>query len=97
MPGRAVRMPRGTCVGGTDVCAVKENVFHSRCRPVGRGGSRGFARTPLFTSKIFYIHRLSVYFKCPIVLKWSTSLAAIENHHCPNESGCSYASLFVEN
>ena len=33
---------------------------------------------------------------CPIVLKWSTSLTAIENHHHPNESGCSYVSLFVE-
>ena len=25
-------------------------------RPVGRGGSRGFERTPLLTSKRFYIH-----------------------------------------
>ena len=65
-------------------------------RPVGRGGSRGFARTPLFTSKRFYMHRLTVHFKCPTVWKWSTSLAAIENHRCPNESDYSYASFFVE-
>ena len=25
-------------------------------RPVGRGGLRGFERTPLLTSKTFYIH-----------------------------------------
>ena len=31
-------------------------------RPVGRRGSRGFARTHLLTSKKFYIHRLTVYF-----------------------------------
>ena len=31
-----------------------------------------------------------VHFKCPTVWTWSTS------HRCPNESGCSYARLFVE-
>ena len=60
------------------------------------GGSRGFARTPLLISKRFYIHRLAVHFKCPTVRKWSSSLASIENHRCPNESGYSYASSFVE-
>ena len=38
-------------------------------RPVGRGGSRGFKRTPLFTSNRFYIHCLTVHFKCPTVWK----------------------------
>ena len=54
-------------------------------------GSRGF----VLTSKTFYMHRLTVHFKGPTVWKWFTSLAAIENHRCPNESVCSYASLFV--
>jgi len=29
---------------------------YSPSRPVGRGGSRGFARTPLLASKRFCIH-----------------------------------------
>ena len=36
-------------------------------RPVGRGGSRGFGRTPLLASKRFHMHRLTVHFKCPTV------------------------------
>ena len=47
---------------------------------------------PFDLQKILY----TPHFMCPTVWKWSTSLAAIENHRCPNESGCSYASLFVE-
>ena len=30
-----------------------------------------------------------MHFKCLTVEKWSTSLDATKNHHCPNESGCS--------
>ena len=64
-------------------------------RPVGRGGSRGFARTPLLASKRFYTHCFNcTLFKCLTIGKWSTSsLAAIENHRCPSKSGCSYADL----
>ena len=65
-------------------------------RPVGRGGSRGFARTPLLASIRFYIHGLTVHFKCPTIWNWFTSLAAIENHSRSNECGCSYSSLFME-
>ena len=32
----------------------------------------------------------AVHFEYPTVWKWSTSLAAMENHHCPNVSGCDY-------
>ena len=62
----------------------------------GGGGSRGFTQTPLLTSKRFYEHLLTVHFKCPTIWKWFTSFVAIENHHCSNKSGCSYASLFME-
>ena len=34
--------------------------------PVGRGGSRGFARTLLLASKR-NLHRLTVHFKCPTI------------------------------
>ena len=61
-------------------------------RPVGRGGSRGFARTPLLAPKRFYIHCYSTFW----VPYRSTSLAAIENYRCPSKSGCSYAGLFLE-
>ena len=65
-------------------------------RPVGRGGSRGFARTPLVASKGFFIHHITAHFKCPTVGNWSTSsLAAIENHR-KNKSGCSCTCLFIE-
>ena len=36
-------------------------VVHMKCRPVGRGGSRGFARTPLLAPKRFYIHCYSTF------------------------------------
>ena len=54
------------------------------CRPVGSGGSRGSARTPFWPPKDF------IY--CPFLSalpfeNWSTSFAAIENHHRPNECG----------
>ena len=63
-------------------------------RPVGRGGSSGFERTPLLASRRFIYTALTVHFKCPTVRKWSTSsLTAIENHRCPSKSGCSYAGL----
>ena len=66
-------------------------------RPVGRGSSRGFARTPLLASKRFIYTALTVHFKWLTIGKWSTSsLAAIENHRCPSKSGCSYAGLFLE-
>ena len=58
-------------------------------RPVGRGGSRGFARTPLLAPKRFYMQCYSTFY-------WSTSLAAIENYRCPSKSGCSYAGFFLE-
>ena len=57
-----------------------------------QGGFEGGCSNLPFTSKRCYIHRLTVHFKCPTV----TSLAAIENHRCPNESGCNYTSLFIE-
>ena len=38
-----------------------------------------------------FIHRLAVHFKFYAVCRWSTSLAAIENHHCPNKFGYNYA------
>ena len=51
----------------------------------------------LLASKRFYIHRLTVHFKCPTIWKWSTSLAIIiENHHFPNRIGYSYVSWFME-
>ena len=45
--------------------------------------------------KILYTP-LNCKFKCPTVSKWSTSLTAFENYRCPNVSGCSHASLFME-
>ena len=58
------------------------------------GGSKGFARIPLLDSKRFCF---TVQLKCATVWKWSTSLAAIENHHRPSKCGCSYATrLFTE-
>ena len=86
---------------GLNMCMVKrlgtfsEDGCHFwQSKTIGRGCSRGFARTPLLGSKWFYIHRLTVYFKCPTVWKWFTSLAAIENHCLQNGSGSgsSYAS-----
>ena len=61
------------------------------------GGGGGFEGVrSLLASKRFYIHRLHIL--SPLHLKVvHYSLAAIENHSCPNESGCSYASsLFTE-
>ena len=44
------------------------------CQARRQGGSRGFARTPLLTSKRFYVHHLTVHFKRPTVWKRSSSL-----------------------
>ena len=41
-------------------------------RPVGKWGVLGGSLNP---SKRFYIHHLTVYFKCLTVWRWSTSLA----------------------
>ena len=43
------------------------NVLQRRSRPVGRGGSRGFERTHLLTSKRFYIHLQTVHFSYPTI------------------------------
>ena len=72
-----------------------------RLRPIAReGGSRGFevvcSNPPFLASKRFYMHRLTVHFKCPTVWNWSTSLDAIENYCRQNNSSCSYASLLME-
>ena len=52
-------------------CLAKQAKLSSRgpskTRPVGREGSRGFARTPLLVSERFYIHRLTLHFKYPTV------------------------------
>ena len=53
-------------------------------RPVGRGGSRGFARTPLLASKRFYMHRLTVHFECPTVRNWFSCFHSM-NHHRPKK------------
>ena len=54
-------------------------------------GFEWFTWTPLLVSKDLYT-TLN-----PTVCKCSTSFAAIENHQCPNEFGCRYATcLFVE-
>ena len=42
-------------------------ITDNHTRPVGRGDSTGFARAPLLTAKRFYIHRLTVHFKCPTI------------------------------
>ena len=44
-------------VEGFVLCTVGKMAQDVGIRPVGRGGSRGFARTPLFASKSFYMHR----------------------------------------
>ena len=41
-----------------------------------------------------FTHRLAMHFKYPTVCKWST--AAIENHRCPSELGCSYTPRFFQ-
>ena len=63
-------------------------------RPVGRGGSRGFVRTPFLAPKRFYIHCYSTFL---VPYRSTSSLAAIENYRCPSKSGCSYAldSMFL--
>ena len=38
-----------------------------------------------------FIHHLAVHFKFFTVCRWSTSLSAIENHHCSNKFGYNYA------
>ena len=58
-------------------------LFNSR--PVGRGGSRGFVRTPLLASKRFYMYRLTVHFECPTVRNWFSSFHAIETHRRPKK------------
>ena len=66
-------------------------------RPVSKGGSRGFAQTPLLISKRFYIHRLIVHLKCPTFWKGPLVLLLLRITAVHwNESGCSYASLFME-
>ena len=76
------------------------SVIHYSYRPIGRGGLGGgggvHSNSPFGILKIFDIHRLTAHFKCPTIRKWSTSLAAIEKHCCPNESGCSSANLLME-
>ena len=61
-------------------------------RPVGRGGVRwGSSEPPFWPQKILNTAQLYISVSAlPFVSKWSTSFAAIENHHCPNEFGCSY-------
>ena len=73
-------------------CLIQD---HNAFKPVGRGGVRGGSSEPPFDLQKNYYTPLT---KCPTVWKWSNSLPAIENHCCPNESGCSrlYASLFTE-
>ena len=49
---------------------TEKGIKYIHCRPIGRGGLRGFTRTPLLTSKRFYMHRLrylTVSFKSPTV------------------------------
>ena len=61
------------------------------CRPVGRGGSRGFARTPLFDlQKILY-----ALLNCTFEIGSLASML-LTNHRHQNKPGCSYASLFME-
>ena len=63
-------------------------------RPVARKGCEGVhLNLPFGLQKVLYTvyTLLSNTFQVPYVCKWSTSLAAIEIHHCPNEFGCSYA------
>ena len=54
-------------------------------RPVGRGSLE-----PTFWSP------KDLYILSALPFGSGTSLAAIENHRCPNKSGCSYAALFTE-
>ena len=58
-------------------------------RPTGTGGFEGVRANP--PKDFIYIHLLTVHFKCRTIRKWSTSLATIKNHCCPNKSGCSYS------
>ena len=44
------------------------------CQAHRQGGSKGFARNPLLSSKKLYIHSLIVHFKCPTV--WSSPLVS---------------------
>ena len=64
---------------------------HSRPAGRSRGLEEVHSNPPLLTSKYT---ALTVHFRCPTVWKWSTSLAAFENHCCQNLSGCCYANFF---
>ena len=65
---------------------------------MGGGGGGGSLKPHFWPPKGFIYTALTVHFKCPTIGKWSTSsFVAIENHHCPNKSGCSYADFFLEN
>ena len=59
-------------------------------------GLRGLARTPNFGLQRIYT-LTSYHFKCPNICKWSSILAAIENHHHLREVSCSYIHLFMIN
>ena len=66
----------------------------------GGGGEEirgGLLEPPFWPPKDLINTALTVHSKCPTIGKWSTSsLAAIENHHCPSKSSCSCAGLFLE-
>ena len=66
-------------------------VITVQARRQGGGGFGGVRSNPPFDLQTILNTPLNrVHFKYPTIEKWYTSLAVIENHRCPYESGCSY-------
>ena len=69
--------------------------FFSRwCQARRQGGVRGVRTNPPFDLQKILYAPLNCTFQ--VSYRLSTSLAAIENHRCPNESGCSYSTGVCE-
>ena len=63
-----------------------EGAFGALVRQARRqGGLRGFEG--VFTNPSFWLPKDFIH----LLAKWSTTVTAIENHHCPNKFVCSYA------
>ena len=56
-----VKLSKGFGVYKRELEGTVHKSINTKTRPIGRGGSRELAQTPLLTSKRFYIHCLNVY------------------------------------
>ena len=73
------------------MCLLVRELDHRKLANEGRPVGRGVHSNPPFGLWTTFIHCLAVHFKFFTVCRWSTSLAVIENHRCPNEFSYNYA------